>query len=178
MLDKVNILCIWRDHLDTLRDFGTGERRGADVMLFFATPMLVVTLAIVIHGPMDGTEVAILITAFSIFAALLLNLLLLIFGLVRRNKSSDDVLADQRIELLRETYSNISFCILISIAAIALLLLYLLDSRHNFVIPGLDYLMSSFVYYMTTVFLLTLVMVLKRVHILLSKEIEDAQSDG
>ena len=179
MLDKINVLNICRDHLDTLRNFETEKVSVGDFVIFFVIPLPVSGGAIFIHGSMQSTEVTVLVTAFSIFTALLFNLLLLTFDLISKTDGlSDEFMVKLKMLLLQQTYSNISFSILVAIAAIGLLLIYLLDSRLSFSISQIEYIISFGVYYLTTLFLLTLLMILKRVHALLSREMKIIQTEN
>ena len=179
MFDKINIFDICRDHINTLRNFDTKKVSIGDLVLFFVIPLPIGAGAVWVHGSMKNTEVTVLVTAFSIFTALLFNLLLLTFDLISKTDgSSDDFMIRLKMLLLQQTYNNISFCILVAITAIGLLLIYLLDSRLGFSIDQVEYVISFGVYYLTTLFLLTLLMILKRVHILLSKEMTTARTEN
>ena len=125
MLVKINVLAILKDHFNTLRNDRNNERSKRDIVLFFVVPFLVAAGAVFVHGSMDNTEVTVLVTAFSIFTALLFNLLVIIFDLINRGgNAGHETVAILRGELLRQTYNNVSFCILVAIVAIALLLMY------------------------------------------------------
>lgn len=172
MLVKINVGDIFKDHFNTLRNDRTKELSIGDIALFFVLPLVVGVIAVFIHGSLGNTEVTVLVTAFSIFTALLFNLLVMIFDLISRSEDSGSVtISVLKRELLRQTYNNIAFCILVAIAAIALLLLYLLDSKLSFTVEQLAHFISFFVYYLTALFLLTLLMILKRVHSLISREL-------
>ena len=179
MLDKINVLKICKDHVGTLRDFDTKKFSIGDLALFFVVPLVIGVVATFVHGSMGSTEVTVLVTAFSIFTALLFNLLLLTFDLISKtDDSSDEFMVKLKMLLLQQTYNNISFSILVAIAAIGLLLIYLLDSRLSFSMSQIEYIISFGVYYLTTLFLLTLLMILKRVHALLSREMKIIQTEN
>ena len=167
MLSKINIGRIVRDHLATLQDDATGRRMKSDYLVFFGLPIVVAFfLAFVLNLSVNQGAVGILVTSLSIFAALLFNLLLLIYDVVSKVEQGSRKLKER---YLSQVYSNISFAILVSIVSIIVLLVAYFD------LDGSCFaLATSFVvYYLVTLFLLTLFMILKRVHILLSREFED-----
>jgi len=166
MFRKINVLNIVRDHISTLRDYKTKKVSISDLFLFSLSPALISVLFLVFSGVMDETMVTLLTTSLSIFAALLFNLLLIIYDAVRKEESLNSA-NNLRKPYLKEVFNNISFCILTSVLAIVLLLIYSQVS-----IFFLQYLLTFFSYYLVALFILTLFMVLKRTHILLSKEIE------
>jgi hypothetical protein len=168
------------DHYKTLvyREPDTNEWsiNKADVILFFLIPALVAGALIWLEFNADKI-IGIVATAFSIFAALLFNLLLLVFDLIARDKNRPF-----KVDLLQAIYDNISFAILISILALTAILLFAVS---DYFIPALkDHetsllvltwarrVFSFFLYYCITNFMLTMIFVLKKVHILLSEELK------
>ncbi len=169
MFDKINVWKVVKDHLDTLKVYGTQRADRPTFVLLFVLPLAVAGAILYWHGSLDSTPITIVATSFSIFAALLFNLLLLIYDVIRKpDKSSFRAL---RRQLLRDLFRNISFAILTAIVGVALLIaLALFEEDDGPVKAGLSY----GVYYLALVFVLTLLIVLKRVHVLLSKELESA----
>ena len=167
MFSKIDVRCIVSDHLATLQDAATGRRMKTDYFVFFGLPIVVAfCLAFVLNLSLNQGAVGILVTSLSIFAALLFNLLLLIYDVVRKVERGSQGLKET---FLSQIYSNISFAILVSIVSIIVLLVAYFDLNGSCFA-----LATSFaVYYLVTLFILTLFMILKRVHILLSREFED-----
>jgi len=166
MFNKIDISNIFNDHIATLVDNSTGERATGDIILFFVLPLIPALLMVLYKASLDTNIVSILVTCMSVFAALLFNLLLLIYDIIRKSTNGAGSL-DQKLRFLKQIYSNISFCILIAILTLIL-------SLSHFIIQELfplRIIVVAFVYYLVTVFVLTLFMVLKRVHVLLSNEI-------
>ncbi len=166
MFNKIDISNIFKDHIATLVDNSTGERSKGDIILFFILPLAPTALMVWYKASLDSNVVSILVTCMSVFAALLFNLILLIYDIIRKDANGTKK-TDTKFKLLKQIYSNISFCILTAI-------LTLLLSLSNFVINDLlpvRVVVVAFVYYLVIVFILTLFMVLKRVHVLLSHEI-------
>ena len=169
MLDKVDVSKIVCDHIATLRDYSTGKYRPADFLLFFGVPFVVSTLLVVFYGNIKINLITIVATSLSVFTALLLNLLLLVYDAIRKSEDSggDTSGPELRRRFLGEVFSNISFATLVAIGAIALVLFLVVVEK----LPAASRVLSALVYYLVSLFLLTLLMLLKRVHVLIRREI-------
>ncbi len=169
MFDKLDVSQIISDHVRTLHKFGEEKIYYGDVFVFFGLPAICAALILyVFHTPVDRTAANIMITSLSIFSALLLNLLMLLYDLVR--KEEEEAGSDNKSAaavLLREIFSNISYSIVVSVFCVAILLLAYLEIRSGIFLQ----IFSLVVYFLLLQFLLTLFMVLKRVHVLLSLKI-------
>ena len=168
MIGKINVSDIIRDHFRTLVHETDGTPSGGDIVLFFGVPMIAAALLLFLKGVFGEGISGVLITAYSIFAALLFNLLLLVYDIVKKS----DKAASLKSRFLKQIYSNISYSVFISIALIVILLAYFVSMSS----PRLLYIkygLAFLVYALSANFILTMLMVLKRVHILLSKEFED-----
>ncbi len=169
MFDKINPKNIILDHISTLKDNKTQKTSFGDVFTFFILPLIIGGfLLFVLKIEITDYVINILITSLSIFAALLFNLLLLVYEIVNGKSNKTKI----KSKILKEIYSNISFSIFSSILAVILLLLYSIVftyvSEKQIFILTINFL----IYYLTITFLLTLFMILKRIHILLSKEFD------
>ena len=196
MFEKINILSVFAEHISTLKKYGSDKYSISDIIIFLVSPaILAFILLFACNIPLKGNLIMILVTSFSIFAALLFNLLLLIYDIVsKHNKNgwgiSDKTKKNRKLtlkeKLLKETYVNISFNITISVISIILLIaLYFITETvsletykiniYSLVLNPFQYLISLFsfaVYYFLIQFMLTLLMIIKRINILLSKEFE------
>lgn len=175
-LDVRNIVS---DHYRTLvyRDNETDEwsTNYADVVWFFLIPALIAGVLVYLGFNADKI-VGIVAAAFSIFAALLFNLLLLMFDLIVRDKNRPF-----KIELLQAIYSNIAFAILVSILALTAIFLFAIfdyftpllkdNERTLTAISWASKVCSFFLFYSIANFMLTMILVLKKVHILLTEEL-------
>jgi len=132
---------------------------------FFGVPLITSFLLLYFKLILSKDVVNILSVSLSVFTALLLNLLLLVYNIVRRPEfnSRKTVFKD----LLKEIFSNISFAILTAILTLIILVVVLVESNLL-----KSYLCMFLVYYLSSLFVLTLLLILKRVHVLLSKEFE------
>lgn len=182
MASKLNIGRIITDHFRTLRNLENGRPNWGEVAGFFVFPALLAIMLVLVGFSVNDGTVSILVTSLSIFAALLLNLLLLTFDVLRKtddNNVSNTALTPTvtrfttvRRQLLKETYSNISYCIFVSLTCVLVLL--------GFAVWDLGYysefwrivraIASGVVYFLVVNFVLSLFMVLKRVHLLMAKE--------
>jgi amino acid transporter len=173
MFSKINCWQIVKDHFLTLRDHKANKMSTGDAVLFIVAP-LVISLSIFfgLQFRLDTNVSNALMTSLSVFSALLFNLLLLIYDIVRKEEKERKEEKDSKkdtllLELLRQIYANISYSIFISVFTVAILLINFLDIKNIcFVV-----IINCVVYYLTVQFVLTLFMILKRVHVLLKKEI-------
>ena len=169
MLDKVNITKIVRDHLGTFKDNSTRKYRPLDFLLFFLVPLLVAAGFVAILGTLPTNLIGVIATSLSIFTALLLNLLLLAYNIVRNSESpSDEGIREMREKLFHEIFSNIAFAVLVALVTVGSVLIFGVVSDCASMLA--IYILSAVIYYLGTLFLLTLLMLLKRVYALLSNE--------
>lgn len=159
MFNRINLMKIFYDHLQTLKYADDKKYSFPDIILFYAIPLILSIIGYFKSILLTCSQVNLLITVFSIFTGLLLNLLLLIYDIVSKNNNTT------KTKFLHEIYSNISYTILLSIIIIFCLLLITFVSETA--------LLSSIGLFLIIHFLLTILMILKRVHILLSKETEE-----
>jgi hypothetical protein len=151
------------DHIRTFLKTDGEHIDVGDFLLFFGLP-LVSSLALVFTGRrLTEQTTSLLLTAFSIFAGLLLNLLVLVHSLIRRYRSEDKFKDARR--LLRELYANMSYGVLVCIVGI--LPLVVADGGSGYTWKAI---IAGTVFFISLHFLLTLLMILKRVHVLLSTE--------
>lgn len=170
MIAKIDLTDILIDHFKTLSDIN-GKLLILDFLLFLGFPIIPAVLSVIFHLSLNEGLITLLVTCLSIFAALLFNLLLLVYDIIRKPENrSTDPLSMEYVHLkmiyLKQIYANISFCILISILAVIILLI----GYFSLSIPALNIVFFIITIYLLGIFLLTLFMVLKRVHILLTKE--------
>jgi hypothetical protein len=172
MIAKINVADIIEDHFATLRNYDTKRQNIGDLLLFYVVPFIVAVVLAILKIDLHKDLVNLLVTALSVFAALLFNLLLLVYDVI---KKTGDATEPEKLKrhYLKEIYTNISYSIFVSILSIIFLLASLLnfgaiksfcctsEVRTILVIAAL-FLLGNF--------LLTLFMILKRIHILLSKE--------
>lgn len=181
MLDKINIYQIIKDHIGTLKNYESKKYSIEDFIIFFLFPFIISATLIYIQSKLTEGFKNILIVSLSIFAALLFNLLILIYDIIKRgqpNNKEEKHNETQKLKIvfLKQIYTNISFCIFISILTIILLVFSSINITisHIFSLSIIEIgkVLAFFIYAFTLLFILTLFMVLKRVHVLLSKEFQ------
>src|SRR5205807_4538623 len=97
-----------------------GRVSFGDIIIFYLLPIGIAVLLVVCFKPTEALS-NILVTALSIFAALLFNLLLLVLEAVHKANTSTAVNPSRLQLLLRETYANIAYSVFISLVAIVIL---------------------------------------------------------
>lgn len=176
MNSKINVSKIVSDHLKTLRDRDSGKKySNEDLAYFFGLPFLFSVILLGFKVRLNDTGVAILLSAFSILTGLLLNLLVLIFNLIDGHgnrdaeKATDNATvldASLRLDLVEETFSNISYSIFLGIVLSALTLLGLSSN------VWISIVSSALVFFGGMNLALTLMMILKRIHALLGIDLK------
>jgi len=168
-MSKINPILIIKDHLITLVDYQKNQTENKpqysiwDFFVFYGIPLIVAIVCIRYFKEISSSLTNILITTFSIFVGLLLNLLVIIYDLVKKSIEKNNEL---KRRFLREIFSNVSYSILISLLLVCCLLISLID------IDYLQLTLSFVSYFLIGNFFLTILMILKRIHILLSKEFD------
>lgn len=181
MLDKINIYQIAKDHIDTLKNYDTDKYSIEDFVLFFLFPFIISAILICVHSKLTDTFINLLVVSLSIFAALLFNLLILLYDIIKKEQPKDKEEGQKeniklKMIFLKQIYANISFCIFIAMIAIILLIVSSVNitNTQSFSLNAtkIGDVLAFFIYALLFLFILTLLMVLKRVHILLSKEFQ------
>ncbi len=172
MLEKVNISPIIRDHLASFRDFRTGSRKGSDVILFWGIPICVAALCLWRGLLLSTASVNAILTAFSIFAGLLFNLLVMVLTFLQTSNSKGVDLGDlvTKKQILREVTANLSFAILLAMAIVGASVIVLsIAGKDQYYINR----WGSMVLVLGVLnFALTLVMLLKRMYKLMQFEFD------
>lgn len=159
MIEKINIYGIIKGHILSLKDEATGKVLVIDLVVSFIFPLFPVPLFYIFNLSMSDASVGAWVSAFSIFAGLLFNLLILIFGIdVSRHVGSDVVGRAKRF--IEEIFVNVAFSILIAIIVVLVLGVLLFIPKNGGCAGA-----SIFVYGLG-VFVVVVLMILKRVHVL------------
>lgn len=160
--------------------------RWEDILLFLILPAIVATVICLLQISLKPNAMNLLATALSIFGALLFNLIVLLVELCNKTRKlmvtaedlSEKAHYKRRLSVLEDLNNTIGFEIILCVVALVVLFsLFLevprvpkqLEGVFAFLYWGGNWLTYSFV----GCFLLNLLMVLKRTHILLDKEISD-----
>ena len=165
---KFNPLDIVQEHHGTLRAYSKETIDPWDASVFYGLPLLACGALLRWGVLLDEKIIGILVTSMSVFAALLFNLLLLVYDIVC--KPTADLSDPIRTRFLKEIYTNISFAILTSLSVIVFLMTWLVIPFGG--VDWLNFMYSGLVYYLIGLFLMTLLMVLKRVYFLLARQFD------
>ena len=171
MFGSINPLQIWKAHINTFRDYHNQSWLKLDLTFVFGAPLLAAVPATLVGIRFDRTVADIFVTSLSIFAGLLFNLLVLAHTLREKIQAKDAV----RFYLLRCAYANISFSIFLAVVDIFFISVYALAITHH--IPFFFGALTLTTLYFSLVFLVTLLIVLKRFHSLLWAEMAQPQSE-
>lgn len=168
MINKINCFDIFVEHIQTLKSNRTGKTSMSDIFGFYVVPIMV-GVAIAYYFPPPETLVTVLITMLSIFSALLFSILVLILDAVK--KATEATKPNERLVLLlRQTYTNIAYSILVSLFGIvALLIPYFFDLKIH---TTTHKIVGAVIYAVLLHFLFTIAMVLKRMNIVFNQTME------
>lgn len=173
MIDRINFTKIVVAHFSTLRKLNQKSKiiYWQDFLLFICLPF---SLAFFFSYCNIGfkNQISNLIAAISILGGFLFNLLAIIYNSME-NLKNDSKKSRIKQKFVKEIHSNISFNILSAIFSVILLIIY--NTNINFWCLT-KYWSKTLIFlniYLISTFILTLLLVLNRVHILLNKNIED-----
>lgn len=167
ILDKINIGKIVSHHLGTIKNANTGKPDRDDIFTFFMLPLLVSSALVFYKIELKTDATNIIIATLSIFVGLMFNIIVLIFDIVKRD-------ASQKIknEVLKQLLANISFAIILSIFSI-IVTLFTYSSNYYFKVIS-----TWLAYFCLGLFLVTLLMILKRMYNVFKNEIDELEKKG
>tara|TARA_R110001592_G_scaffold121046_3_gene326065 strand:+ start:3851 stop:4387 length:537 start_codon:yes stop_codon:yes gene_type:complete len=165
---KVNVSKIIKNHLGTLVNANTKKASFGDYFVFLILPLIIASTLIYFNVLMGGDIVNIIITGLAIFVGLLFNVIVLLFTIIPK-----DIIKERlKVNILEEVIYNCSFTILLSILCIILCVFTKLTN------PVVIYVVNFISYYFFTLFLFTLLMILKRLQSLLTNEFEELKNSS
>ena len=189
MTSKINPISIFQGHGSTLVNATDGKRSLVDITVFYIVPIIFGIAAWFFVANISDEIINILVNCSAIFIGLLLNLLVLVYDQKNRFKkgsNSDNSVEEwnagsARVRLLHELYYNISYSILIAIVLLLTSLAHIgfkdielgpFDIKQ---FTGLEFIprediTSPIITFLGLNFVLTLMMVLKRFHTLLTTD--------
>lgn len=178
MSKKISVINICVENFKTLTN--------RDLFSFLGLPMALAILAIQFEIYLVKDTLSLLVSFGSIFTALLLSLLVLIFDQETKldekaehwnNSNLTIPMFQMRKKLLSELYSNISFSIICSLVlvlvclALSQLLSYQVPSKINIYLS--KWLLNPLIVALLVLTALNIFMILKRIHTLLTVKPED-----
>lgn len=180
MSKKINILVIIKDHFDTLLDHKSKTLSKLDLLTFFALPLLTVIILAYHQYEINKELVSLIVNFASIVTSLLISVLVLIYDQSSKITLNDNIDDTQVLKkkVLEQLFSNVSFTILMGIVTVifCLALNFLPVDQHGFYqttnIKLAEYttnlasvLFTPVILFFLLEMILTLFMVLKRIHI-------------
>lgn len=178
MSSKLNVAEIIRGHFATLRTT-EGLRSRFDIFSFTIIPLLITGALWLAHYDLTSELRSLLVNFGAIFTALLLSVLVLVYDQERKcgEIESTNALARQRKKLLHDLYYNISFSIICAIALVIASMIHAVVGAYPIKFSlgpcqisesvGSIFVTPLVVYITATVFL-NVVMIVKRMHALLT----------
>lgn len=178
MSSKINVTDILLGHIATLSD-PAGNRSIGDYVTFFLVPILVAGLGLLAGYNLNKDVSSMLVNFGAIFTALLLSVLVLVYdqeSKLEANKMLDPLYSAKKA-LLAQLYYNICFSILSSIVLVALCFVHSVIFRLTseitlgttvFQFGYAKYIVTPLVIFVTANLLLTIVMIVKRMHAMLT----------
>jgi len=172
LLRKIDVSEIVKDHIKTLSDHASGKLLWWDLMLFFGVP-----IALGLVAPWKGIQLRAIavtgvLTASSLFVALLLNLLVMVLTYLRATQGDP---TDQDVQLrkrfLRQIATNLSFSIVVALALVsaAIVGLFGLGDDQELRIGRVP---TFFLIVMASMLVLNLLMIVRRIYVLIQNEFD------
>lgn len=159
---KIGVKRILYGHFETFKT-NKGEVLGWDVVCFLLLPAIVSGILLYYKIYLKTDYLNIFISALSIFVGLLFNVIVVMFDIAKKDK-----IRRAKLDLIRDVVINISFAILTSVLAILTSLLTQIE------LNGAYKIVSNFInYFLLINFVLTLLMILKRMYVVFVDELED-----
>lgn len=169
-LSKFNVGTIISNHVKTLKNQEEDKYSLYDLGFSFIAPLIIAVLLSIFGHPISTSSVGVIVTAFSVFAAFLLNILVVLFTMVERAKdggnTQDTYNGDIKKTVIKETYHNISFALLLSIFIVVLTILLILLPTIYFI----SNLIAGIGDFLIFIFIATILLILKRINAIISKE--------
>jgi chromate transport protein ChrA len=165
VLEKINSSRIIKSHFETLYNLKTKKIYWAEVITFYISPIFVVTFLVWYFEHCITEKLAnLLFQGFAITGGFLINALVMLMD--RRQNYDDSKKFANRVELIKETFANTSFGVLICFIIVLLAgIAVATDSEVECVsnsCVALRIILTSLTYYFSIIFIHTLGMVIKR----------------
>ncbi len=166
MFTLIDVRFIVKKHYGTLRH---DTKLRFIILIFIVIPIVVSILFTTINKLLTQNSVNALITAFAIFTGLLLNVIFILFDIVGKAEGNVTQANNRRL-LLEHLYANSLYALLVSTITLIFLIIIAITEiwqNHPFLL-----ILSSIVYFGVTHFMMTLLMIFKRLSILLFSQLE------
>lgn len=187
MSSKINVCEILLGHIKTLQDNSTGKVSKWDYFTFFVVPLILAVFAIVFKFKFSSELTSLLVNFGSIFTALLLSVLVLVYDQSSKLKDREievgrSIAIDTKRKLLDQLYYNICYSIITSISLVVVCFIESicrgkvisielpLELVNVLCIDVNTYFATPLVSFITLHLVLTIIMIVKRMHALLTTD--------
>ena len=170
---KIDVTRIVVAQIRTMKDNSTQKYSVPDLTLFYGLPVLLGAAGSYYGWKFNADVLNALLAAFSIFAGLLLNLLILVYTFSSQAEHPA-ALEQNRMALIKELHDNTAYSILVSIVLVVVTMITVAYLKMHEKPPETAFTgrwVSGAVIFLTTNFVLTLLMILKRIYIMLNQTI-------
>ena len=169
ILDRINPCTIVKNHFCTLYHAGTGKVAKLEVVIHLAAPFILgafLSFCKKIYVTQSMSES--LFNGFAIMGGFLISASFVLAE--KRDASKKDKPNDSYEEILKETFYNTSFGILLCFLSVIFCAIYplFLDDK-GMPITSAGYFFSGLIFSLSAMFLLTILIVLKRLDYIFSK---------
>jgi uncharacterized membrane protein len=151
---KIDVRNIISAHFRTLVDDNTQRAGVSDWFAFLLLPLGVAGALVGLGAYMSEGILSTVVSGFSIFVGLLLNVIVLLFDIVRNTQKQP-----RKHRVVRQTLANVGFAIILSLVTIVVALTTQITRW-----PGLRPYSSFATYFLASVFIATLLMIVKRLY--------------
>lgn len=166
MFTLIDVSFIIKEHYKTLQ---RDAKLLSIIVIFIVIPIVVVYTFSKVDKLLTQSSVNALIMAFAIFTGLLLNVIFILFDIVDK-VDRNTTQANNRRLLLEHLYANTLYALLISAIILTFLIITAItEIWQNYTIL---LILSSVVYFGVAHFMMTLLMIFKRLSILLFSQLE------
>ncbi|WP_055562644.1 hypothetical protein [Hymenobacter sp. AT01-02] len=162
---KIDVTGIIAAHRRSIVNANTNRPAVSDWVSFVVLPVAFSAILMSFKVYLDSDLVNTIISAFSIFVGLLLNVIVVLFDIIR--STSDRKI---KLDVLEETLANISFAIVLALFCIMFSFTTQIK-RWDWVSPTAN----AINYYLLGLFITTLLMIIKRMYALFYDEINEAK---
>lgn len=185
MSGKINVFGIIVDHVKTLSDT-TGKLLKLDIFVFYVIPFLFGILSVLVGYNLSDDVVSMLVNFGSIFTALLLSVLMLVYEQRNRLDDRNASLAGsggvpfypEKKLLLDQLYSNISYAVVLSMFLVLFSFAHsICDGKELSLCGGwffnyenrfCAWILTPILMFLATNLILTIFMIVKRTYALLT----------
>lgn len=171
LYDKADVLPIVKAHFATMSSARTGGPMIADYLFFVGIPVVLGGALVALGFGFRVDAVTGFLNAFAILTGLLLNLLVLVFTISVATSGSERADVQLRRRVLKEIFTNVCYCIIVAVVATGTALTplsYMRSVSGAQTGKGATFLLCA----LTTNFVFSLMMILKRMYKLISTEFD------